>query len=76
MGSKWCLLHVVVADACRCDAPRMVSETKAALPKGFAVMAAAPAEVGSVMSYSCDACDPGERGEPAAVATAPSPPHC
>ena len=56
VGSK-CLLHVVVADACRSDAPRMVSETKAALPKGFAVMAAAPAEVGSIMSYSCD---PGE----------------
>ena len=59
MGSK-CLLHVAVADAC--DAPRMVSETKAALPKGFAVVAAAPAEVGSVMSYSCDACERGELG--------------
>ena len=56
VGSR-CLLHVVVADACRSDAPRMVSETKAALPKGFAVMAAAPAEVGSIMSFSCD---PGE----------------
>jgi hypothetical protein len=55
-GSK-CLLHVVISDACRSDPPPMKSDTKSELPKGFKVLAAAPAEVGSVMSNSCD---PGE----------------
>ena len=49
-----CLLHVVVSDACRSNAPKMVSASKDGLPKGFATMAAAPASAGSVMAYSCE----------------------
>ena len=53
IGSK-CLLHVIVSDACRSDVPRMESETKDELPKGFGVLSATPAAAGSVMAYSCE----------------------
>ena len=53
VGSR-CLLHVVVSDACRSDAPRMVSETRDELPKGFSILPATPAAAGSVMAYSCE----------------------
>ena len=55
LDGSGCLLHVVVADACRSQPPPMKSRSKSALiPRGFSVLSAAPAEVGSVMVYSCD----------------------
>jgi uncharacterized caspase-like protein len=49
-----CLLHVVVADACRAEQPRVPSSAKAVMPRGFAVTRAMPARAGSVVVYSCD----------------------
>lgn len=52
-GSQ-CMLHVVVADACRKDSPaRMATDTKD-LPRGFSVLAAPPAQAGSLLVYSCE----------------------
>ena len=48
-----CMLHVVVADACRVM-PNVRSRTRAIPQAGFQVSSAAPAEVGSLLSYSCD----------------------
>jgi uncharacterized caspase-like protein len=49
-----CFMHVVVADACR-SLPSLRSRSRTATqPRGFSVCSAAPAEVGSLLSYSCD----------------------
>ncbi len=55
MAGRECLLHVVVADACREKPPPVACTTKAGLRKGFAVMPLSrTARAGSVLSYSCD----------------------
>jgi hypothetical protein len=57
LDGSGCMLHVVVADACRSQPPRMKSRSRLAAPsacRGFGVLSAAPAEAGSVMVYSCD----------------------
>ena len=48
-----CLLHVVVADACR-SVPGLRARSRAQQPRGLSVCTAAPAEVGSLLAYSCD----------------------
>jgi hypothetical protein len=53
LAGSGCLLHVVVADACR-NVPGLRARSRAAVPRGLSVCSAAPAEVGSLLAYSCD----------------------
>ncbi len=55
MAGRACMLHVVVADACREKAPPVASTTKSGLQRGFAIIPLSrTAQAGSVLSYSCD----------------------
>jgi hypothetical protein len=55
MAGRGCMLHVVVADACREKAPPVASTTKSGLQRGFAIIPLSrTAQAGSVLSYSCD----------------------
>ncbi len=54
LDGSGCFLHVVVADACR-SLPSLRSRKRTAMqPRGLSVCSAAPAEIGSLLAYSCD----------------------
>ena len=53
LEASGCMLHVVVADACR-NVPNLRARSRASQSRGMCVCAAAPAEVGSLLVYSCD----------------------
>jgi hypothetical protein len=53
MEGSGCFLHIVAADACR-SLPSLRSRSRATQTRGMSVCSAAPAEVGSLLAYSCD----------------------